>query len=116
MAASARAGYRRSLDCAGRAENGRRHPEPPLTRHMAHFRMSLLLLSALITQPAMAQLGAFSQSPGGDARAKTRGDGAQVECGPIGCRPLPPGCRQVRLGGGSLDNNGLQVICDRKRN
>lgn len=87
---------------------------------MAHYRISLLLLFALVVQPAMAQVGAFSQSPSGDARAKTRGDGAQVgaqvECGPIGCRPLPPGCRQVRLGGRWLDNNGLQVICDRKRN
>lgn len=87
---------------------------------MARYRISLLLLSALIAQPAMAQVGAFSQSPGGEARAKARGDGAQVgvqvECGPIGCRPLPPGCRQVRLGGRWLDNNGLQVICDRKRN
>lgn len=83
--------------------------------HMARYRMSLLLLSALVAQPAMAQ-GAFSQSPGGEGRGKTRGDGAQVECGPIGCRPLPPGCRQVRLGGRWLDNNGLQVICDRKRN
>jgi len=83
---------------------------------MARYRMSLLLLSALIAQPAMAQVGAFSQSPGGEARAKARGDGAQVECGPIGCRPLPSGCRQVRLGGRWLDNNGLQVVCDRKRN
>ena len=42
--------------------------------------------------------------------------GAQVECGPIGCRPLPPGCRQVSLGGRWLDNNGLRVVCDPKRN
>jgi hypothetical protein len=39
-----------------------------------------------------------------------------VECGPIGCRPLPTGCKQVRLGGRWLDNNGLRVVCDPKRN
>jgi hypothetical protein len=41
--------------------------------------------------------------------------GAQIECGPIGCRPLPSGCRQVRLGGRWLDDNGLKVVCDRRR-
>ena len=64
---------------------------------------------------AAAQGGAFSQSPNRDAGQKAPANGAQIECGPIGCRPLPSGCRQVRLGGRWLDNNGLKVVCDRRR-
>ena len=73
--------------------------------------LSLLVLPALAV-PESAQ-GAISSSR---ERDKFQAPGAQVECGPIGCRPLPPGCRQVRLGGRWLDNNGLKVVCDRKKN
>jgi hypothetical protein len=75
--------------------------------------LSLLLLAA-VAHPAPAQAGAISS---GTTGAETsRAPGAQVECGPIGCRPLPPGCRQVRMGGQWLNDNGLRVICDRKKN
>jgi hypothetical protein len=74
------------------------------------------LLLVLTAQPAPAQIGAFSQSPDREVGNNSRARGAQVECGPIGCRPLPAGCRQVRLGGRWLDNNGLRVVCDPKRN
>ena len=85
---------------------------------MARCGISFLgaLLLVLIAQPATAQIGAFSQSPDREVGNKSRARGAQVECGPIGCRPLPPGCKQVRLGGRWLDNNGLRVVCDPKRN
>jgi hypothetical protein len=29
---------------------------------------------------------------------------------------LLPGCRQVRMGGQWLNDNGLRVVCDRKKN
>jgi hypothetical protein len=45
-----------------------------------------------------------------------RAPNAQIECGPIGCRPLPSGCRQVSLGGRWIDNNGRRVVCDNKKN
>ena len=84
---------------------------------MARRKSPLLctLLFFLIAQPAAAQGGAFSQSPNRDAGQRAPANGAQIECGPIGCRPLPSGCRQVRLGGRWLDNNGLKVVCDRRR-
>jgi hypothetical protein len=84
---------------------------------MVHGRSPLLgaLLFVLIAQPAAAQGGAFSQSPNRDVGQRAGAKGAEIECGPIGCRPLPPGCRQVRLGGRWLDNNGLKVVCDRRR-
>jgi hypothetical protein len=74
------------------------------------------LLLVLIAQPATAQMGAFSPSPDREVGNNSPARRAQVECGPIGCRPLPPGCKQVRLGGRWLDNNGLRVVCDPKRN
>jgi hypothetical protein len=85
---------------------------------MVRCGISLLgaLLLVLSAQPATAQIGAFSPSPDWEAGNNSRARGAQVECGPIGCRPLPPGCKQVRLGGRWLDNNGLRVVCDPKRN
>jgi hypothetical protein len=84
---------------------------------MLSGRISLLssLLFVLIVQPATAQGGAFSPNSNRDLGDKSRANGAQVECGPIGCRPLPSGCRQVRLGGRWLDNNGLRVVCDGRR-
>jgi hypothetical protein len=84
---------------------------------MARSRGQLLrtVLFALIAQTAAAQAGAFSQSPNRDVGQRAPANGAQIECGPIGCRPLPSGCRQVRLGGRWLDNNGLKVVCDRRR-
>ena len=85
---------------------------------MVRCGISLLgaLLLVLSAQPATAQIGAFSPSPDWEVGNSSRARGAQVECGPIGCRPLPPGCKQVRLGGRWLDNNGLRVVCDPKRN
>ena len=85
---------------------------------MVRCGISLLgaLLLVLSAQPATAQIGAFSTSPDWEVGNNSRARGAQVECGPIGCRPLPPGCKQVRLGGRWLDNNGLRVVCDPKRN
>jgi hypothetical protein len=85
---------------------------------MARCRISVLcaLLFALIAQPAIAKVGAFSQNSNREVGDGSRANAAQVECGPIGCRPLPAGCRQVRLGGRWLDNNGLRVVCDRRRN
>jgi hypothetical protein len=85
---------------------------------MVRCGISLLgaLLLVLSAQPATAQIGAFSPSPDWEVGNNSRARGAQVECGPIGCRPLPPGCKQVRLGGRWLDNNGLRVVCDPKRN
>jgi hypothetical protein len=85
---------------------------------MVRCGISLLgaLLLVLSARPAMAQIGAFSPSPDWEVGNNSRARGAQVECGPIGCRPLPPGCKQVRLGGRWLDNNGLRVVCDPKRN
>ncbi|HEX6825182.1 MAG TPA: hypothetical protein VF077_02605 [Nitrospiraceae bacterium] len=85
---------------------------------MASCGISFLgaLLLVLIAQPATAQIGAFSRSPDREVGNNSRSLGAQVECGPIGCRPLPSGCKQVRLGGRWLDNNGLRVVCDPKRN
>jgi hypothetical protein len=84
---------------------------------MARGRILLLctLLFVLTVQPATAQGGAFSPNSNRDLGSKSRAGGAQVECGPIGCRPLPPGCRQIRLGGRWLDNNGLSVVCDGRR-
>jgi hypothetical protein len=66
---------------------------------MARCGISFLgaLLLVLTAQPAPAQIGAFSQSPDREVGNNSRARGAQVECGPIGCRPLPAGCRQVRL-------------------
>jgi hypothetical protein len=83
---------------------------------MARRKSPLLCaaLLALIAQPAAAQGGAFSQTPNRDASQRAPANGGQIECGPIGCRPLPSGCRQVRLGGRWLDNNGLKVVCDRR--
>jgi len=83
---------------------------------MARLAVSLfsLLLFAAVARPAPAQVGAISSGKAG-AEA-SRAPGAQVECGPIGCRPLPPGCRQVRMGGQWLNDNGLRVVCDRKKN
>ena len=79
---------------------------------LAVWLVSLLLFVA-VARPAPAQAGAISS---GKAGAETpRAPGAQVECGPIGCRPLPPGCRQVRMGGQWLNDNGLRVVCDRKK-
>ena len=85
---------------------------------MGRYGISFLgaLLLVLIAQPATAQIGAFSQSPDREVGNNSRARGAQVECGPIGCRQFPPGCKQVRLGGRWLDNNGLRVVCDFKRN
>lgn len=85
---------------------------------MVRCGISLLgaLLLVLSAQPATAQIGAFSPSPDWEVGNNSRARGAQVECGPIGCRPLPPGCKQVRLGRRWLDNNGLRVVCDPKRN
>jgi hypothetical protein len=85
---------------------------------MARGRSPLLcaLLFVLIAQPAAVQAGGLSQSPNWDAAQRAPANGAQIECGPIGCRPLPSGCRQVRLGGRWLDGNGLKVVCDRRRN
>jgi hypothetical protein len=84
---------------------------------MARCRISVLcaLLLGLIAQPAIAKVGAFSQNSNREVGDGSRADAVQVECGPIGCRPLPAGCRQIRLGGRWLDNNGLRVVCDRKR-
>jgi hypothetical protein len=75
---------------------------------MARGKSPLLstLLFILIAQPAAAQGGGLSQSPNGDAGQRAHSNGVQIECGPIGCRPLPSGCRQVRLGGRWLDDNG----------
>jgi hypothetical protein len=60
---------------------------------------------------AAAQVGI---SPGQGTADRSRTPGGEIECGPIGCRPLPPGCRQVSLGGRWIDNNGRRVVCDRK--
>jgi hypothetical protein len=57
-------------------------------------------LLVLIAQPATAQVGAFSHNPNREV-----GDNVRVECGPIGCRPLPSGCRRIRLGDRWPDNN-----------
>jgi hypothetical protein len=83
---------------------------------MARLAVSLLtlLLFDSVAHPAIAQIGATSSSK--SAAETSRASGAQVECGPIGCRPLPPGCRQVRRGGQWLNDNGLRVVCDRKKN
>jgi hypothetical protein len=83
---------------------------------MTSFAALLLGLLVFVTaaSPASAQAGAFSQGKAG--AESSRASGAQVECGPIGCRPLPPGCRQVRMGGQWLNDNGLRVVCDRKKN
>jgi hypothetical protein len=83
---------------------------------MARLAVWLVSLSLFVAVArfAPAQAGAISS---GKAGAETsRAPGAQVECGPIGCRPLPPGCRQVRMGGQWLNDNGLRVVCDRKKN
>jgi hypothetical protein len=82
---------------------------------MSRFVISILSLLVLpvLAVPASAQGAISSSRERGD---KFQAPGEQVECGPIGCRPLPPGCRQVRLGGRWLDNNGLRVICDRRKN
>ena len=82
---------------------------------MSRFVISILSLLVLpvLAVPASAQGAISSSRERGD---KSQTPGAQVECGPIGCRPLPQGCRQVRLGGRWLDNNGLKVVCDRKKN
>jgi len=61
---------------------------------------------------AAAQIGAMSPSKETD---RFRAPNAQIECGPIGCRPLPSGCRQVSLGGRWIDNNGRRVVCDNKK-
>ena len=76
--------------------------------------LSLVLLAAVV-RPAPAQAAAAASSSKGPSEI-SRAPGAQVECGPIGCRPLPPGCRQVRMGGQWLNDNGLRVVCDRKKN
>jgi hypothetical protein len=73
------------------------------------------MLFVLIAQPAAAQAGGLSLSPNWHAGQRAPANGAQIECGPIGCRPLPSGCRQVHLGGRWLDDNGLKVVCDRRR-
>jgi hypothetical protein len=82
---------------------------------MAGFAALLLRLLVFVTvaSPAPAQVGAIS--PGREAAETSRRPGVQVECGPIDCRPLPPGCRQVRMGGQWLNDNGLRVVCDRKK-
>ena len=76
--------------------------------------LSGLLVFVTVASPAPAQVGAVS--PGKETAERPRRPGVQVECGPIGCRPLPPGCRQVRMGGQWLNDNGLRVVCDRKKN
>jgi hypothetical protein len=87
-----------------------------MARSMARLAVSFwsLVLLAAIAPPAPAHAGAISSSKA--APETSRAPGAQVECGPIGCRPLPPGCRQVRMGGQWLNDNGLRVVCDRKKN
>jgi hypothetical protein len=76
--------------------------------------LSGLLVFVTAASPAPAQVRATSSGKAG--AESSRASGVQVECGPIGCRPLPPGCRQVRMGGQWLNDNGLRVVCDRKKN
>jgi hypothetical protein len=80
---------------------------------MLRFAVSFSSLCVLVSMAcsAAAQVG-ISPSPGSVDRF--RAPGAEIECGPIGCRPLPPGCRQVSLGGRWIDNNGRRVVCDKK--
>jgi hypothetical protein len=81
----------------------------PMVRIAVVFSSLCVLASA--TCSAVAQVS-VSPIPGGADRF--RAPGAEIECGPIGCRPLPPGCRQVSLGGRWIDNNGRRVVCDKK--
>jgi len=78
-------------------------------------RFAVLILSLLcgLAGSAAAQIGAMSPSK---ETVRFRAPNAQIECGPIGCRPLPSGCRQVSLGGRWIDNNGRRVVCDNKKN
>ena len=78
-------------------------------------RFAVLILSLLcgLAGSAAAQIGAMSPSKETD---RFRAPNAQIECGPIGCRPLPSGCRQVSLGGRWIDNNGRRVVCDSRKN
>ena len=77
-------------------------------------RFAVLILSLLcgLAGSAAAQIGATPSKETDRFRAPN----AQIECGPIGCRPLPSGCRQVSLGGRWIDNNGRRVVCDNKKN
>jgi hypothetical protein len=80
---------------------------------MMRFAVSFTSLCALISIAcsAYAQIGI---SPSQESADRFRARGAEIECGPIGCRPLPPGCRQVSLGGRWIDNNGRRVVCDNR--
>ena len=84
-------------------------------REIFLVRFAMLILSLLcgLAGSAAAQIGAMSPSKETD---RFRAPNAQIECGPIGCRPLPSGCRQVSLGGRWIDNNGRRVVCDNKKN
>jgi hypothetical protein len=85
---------------------------------MAGFRSlaATVAFLALMADAARAQVGGSWQGPNKEATGKLNRPTGQVECGPAGCRPIPPGCRQVRRGGQWLDANGLSVVCDGKRN
>ena len=83
-------------------------------------RFGILVTSVAIltltVDSVRAQLGGTFQGPNKEATGKSNRQTGQVECGPAGCRPIPPGCRQVRRGGPWIDANGLSVVCDGKRN
>jgi hypothetical protein len=80
---------------------------------MVRFAVSCSSLCVLVSIAcsAAAQVGI---SPSQGSVDRLRAPGAEIECGPIGCRPLPPGCRQVSLGGRWIDNNGRRVVCDKR--
>jgi hypothetical protein len=80
---------------------------------MVRFAVSCSSLCVLVSIAcsAAAQVGV---SPSQGSADRFRAPGAEIECGPIGCRPLPPGCRQVSLGGRWIDNNGRRVVCGQK--
>jgi hypothetical protein len=80
---------------------------------MVRFAVSCSSLYVLVSIAcsAAAQVGV---SPSQGSADRFRAPGAEIECGPIGCRPLPPGCRQVSLGGRWIDNNGRRVVCDKR--
>ena len=118
MASTARVGlapYRRGERTAARLIKPSRTNVHQHAMEIFLVRFAVLILSLLcgLAGSAAAQIGAMSPSKETD---RFRAPNAQIECGPIGCRPLPSGCRQVSLGGRWIDNNGRRVVCDNKKN
>ena len=67
--------------------------QPATEIFLVRFEVLILSLLCGLAGSAAAQIGAVSPSKETD---RFRAPNTQIECGPIGCRPLPSGCRQVK--------------------